>query len=79
MCLVPLIIHDIFFFSKKERAKALARAVSGEALPYESIDRFLPENGMILANASSIGMEPNTNQSPVSKVISPSLSMSVCN
>lgn len=28
---------------------------------------------MILANASAIGMEPNSDQTPVSKVLSPSL------
>nr|POE78945.1 bifunctional 3-dehydroquinate dehydratase/shikimate dehydrogenase, chloroplastic [Quercus suber] len=43
---------------RKERAKALAGAVSGEALLYE---------GTILANASAVGMEPNTDQTPVSK------------
>ena len=59
----------------KERAKALAVAVSGEALPYEHLERFCAENGngMILANASSVGMQPDTNQSPVSKVLSFSL------
>lgn len=55
-------------FFREERARALAKAVSGEALPYESLDRFRPVNGMILANASAIGMEPNSDQSPVSKV-----------
>ncbi|KAJ6674878.1 BIFUNCTIONAL 3-DEHYDROQUINATE DEHYDRATASE/SHIKIMATE DEHYDROGENASE CHLOROPLASTIC-LIKE [Salix viminalis] len=57
----------IIFNRDYERARALAKAVSGEALPYESLDRFRPENGMILANASAIGMEPNSDQSPVSK------------
>jgi hypothetical protein len=28
---------------------------------------------MILANASAVGMEPNSDQTPVSKVLSPSL------
>ncbi|KAK3041436.1 hypothetical protein RJ639_000413 [Escallonia herrerae] len=51
----------------KERAKALAEAVSGEALPIEHLDKFCPENGMILANASAVGMQPNTSQTPVSK------------
>lgn len=54
----------------EERAKALAQAVSGEALPYECLEKFCPKNGMILANASAIGMQPNTNQTPVSKVLS---------
>ncbi|KAJ9171888.1 hypothetical protein P3X46_015190 [Hevea brasiliensis] len=51
----------------RERAKALANAVSGKALPYENLDRFPTENGMILANASAVGMEPNSDQSPISK------------
>ncbi|KAF4350573.1 hypothetical protein G4B88_030106 [Cannabis sativa] len=51
----------------RERAKALALAVSGEALPSEVLDSFCPEKGMIFANASSIGMEPYTNESPISK------------
>ncbi|KAF3436378.1 hypothetical protein FNV43_RR23470 [Rhamnella rubrinervis] len=53
-----------------ERAKALAVAVSGEALPYEHLESFCAENGngMILANASSVGMQPDTDRSPVSKV-----------
>nr|AXF38107.1 3-dehydroquinate dehydratase / shikimate dehydrogenase [Bergenia purpurascens] len=58
----------VIFNRNYERAKALALAVSGEALPFECLDQFCPENGMILANASSMGMEPNNiNHSPVSK------------
>ncbi|CAN1354311.1 Bifunctional 3-dehydroquinate dehydratase/shikimate dehydrogenase, chloroplastic, partial [Linum perenne] len=57
----------VIFNRNFERAKALAAAVSGEALPYESLDDFQPEKGMILANASAIGMEPNTDITPVSK------------
>ncbi|KAH6821802.1 hypothetical protein C2S53_016814 [Perilla frutescens var. hirtella] len=49
------------------RAKALAEAVSGEALPYECLNEFGPEKGMILANSSAVGMEPNTDQTPVCK------------
>ncbi|XLS48943.1 hypothetical protein HN51_023301, partial [Arachis hypogaea] len=48
-------------------AKALAHAVSGEALPYEDLDRFSPQNNMILANASSVGMEPKSNETPIAK------------
>ncbi|XP_062143296.1 bifunctional 3-dehydroquinate dehydratase/shikimate dehydrogenase, chloroplastic-like [Alnus glutinosa] len=57
----------VIFNRNYERAKALANAVSGEALPYECLDRFCPEKGMILANASAVGMEPNSDQTPVSK------------
>ncbi|KAK7855505.1 bifunctional 3-dehydroquinate dehydratase/shikimate dehydrogenase [Quercus suber] len=54
-------------FNRIMRAKVLADAVSGEALPYECLKRFCPQEGMILANASAVGMEPNTDQTPVSK------------
>ncbi|KAK3003243.1 hypothetical protein RJ639_018185 [Escallonia herrerae] len=57
----------VIFNRNFERAKALAEAVSGEALPIEHLDKFCPENGMILANASAVGMQPNTSQTPVSK------------
>ncbi|XVF32688.1 hypothetical protein REPUB_Repub17cG0104300 [Reevesia pubescens] len=57
----------VIFNRNYERAKALANAVSGEALPYEVLKRFCPEKGMILANASAVGMEPNSHQSPVPK------------
>ncbi|XP_015575689.2 bifunctional 3-dehydroquinate dehydratase/shikimate dehydrogenase, chloroplastic isoform X2 [Ricinus communis] len=57
----------VVFNRNFERAKSLANAVSGEALPYKALDRFQRENDMILANASAVGMEPNTHQSPVSK------------
>ncbi|XP_062087181.1 bifunctional 3-dehydroquinate dehydratase/shikimate dehydrogenase, chloroplastic-like isoform X2 [Humulus lupulus] len=57
----------VIFNRNYERAKALALAVSGEAHSSEVLDSFCPEKGMIFANASSIGMEPNTNESPISK------------
>lgn len=59
----------VIFNRNFERAKTLARAVSGEALPFEHLEKFCPENGMILANSSAIGMQPNTHQTPVSKEV----------
>lgn len=50
-----------------ERAKALASQVGGEAIPLDKLDTFHPETGMILANTTSIGMHPNTDQTPISK------------
>ncbi|KAG8389422.1 hypothetical protein BUALT_Bualt02G0227900 [Buddleja alternifolia] len=58
----------VIFNRNFERAKALAMAVSGEALPYECLNEFKPEKGMILANASAVGMEPNIDETPVSKI-----------
>ncbi|KAL5793050.1 hypothetical protein ACOSP7_001644 [Xanthoceras sorbifolium] len=57
----------VIFNRDYERAKALAHAISGEALPYQLLHEYCPENGMIFANASAIGMEPNSNQTPISK------------
>ncbi|GJS23384.1 bifunctional 3-dehydroquinate dehydratase/shikimate dehydrogenase, chloroplastic-like protein [Tanacetum coccineum] len=39
----------------------------GEALPIEQLETYCPENGMILANCSAIGMEPDVHLTPVSK------------
>ncbi|XP_076899470.1 bifunctional 3-dehydroquinate dehydratase/shikimate dehydrogenase, chloroplastic-like [Bidens hawaiensis] len=59
--------HVVIFNRNFERAQSLARAVSGEALPIEQLDTFCPQNGMILANCSAIGMEPDVHLTPVSK------------
>ncbi|XP_004242317.3 bifunctional 3-dehydroquinate dehydratase/shikimate dehydrogenase, chloroplastic [Solanum lycopersicum] len=57
----------VIFNRKYERAKALAAAVSCDALPYEHLNDFCPEKGMILANASAVGMQPKSDQTPISK------------
>ncbi|KAK7277708.1 hypothetical protein RJT34_22723 [Clitoria ternatea] len=57
----------VIFNRDYERAKALAHAVSGEALPYEYLNTFSTESKMILANASSVGMEPNSDETPITK------------
>ncbi|XWS42672.1 hypothetical protein CRYUN_Cryun16bG0034200 [Craigia yunnanensis] len=53
-----IVIFDIDF----ERAKSLACAVSGEARPFEELVNFQPVKGAILANATPLGMHPNTAQ-----------------
>jgi 3-dehydroquinate dehydratase/shikimate dehydrogenase len=50
------------------RAKELADAVGGEAIQLEKLSEFRPETGMVLANSTSIGMQPDINQSPLPKV-----------
>ncbi|KAI8547818.1 hypothetical protein RHMOL_Rhmol07G0225400 [Rhododendron molle] len=50
-----------------ERAKELAEKVGGEALTLEEVNDFHPEEGMILANTTSVGMKPNINSTPISK------------
>ncbi|XP_075659468.1 bifunctional 3-dehydroquinate dehydratase/shikimate dehydrogenase, chloroplastic-like [Castanea sativa] len=59
-----VVIFDIDF----ERAKTLAHEVSGEARPFEEVFNFHPEKGAILANATPLGMHPNTDRIPVAEV-----------
>ncbi|KAL2345742.1 hypothetical protein Fmac_007027 [Flemingia macrophylla] len=58
-----LVIFDIDF----DRAKSLACAVLGEVQPYEELVNFQPEKGAILANATPVGMHPNTDRIPVAE------------
>ncbi|XP_022639302.1 bifunctional 3-dehydroquinate dehydratase/shikimate dehydrogenase, chloroplastic isoform X2 [Vigna radiata var. radiata] len=50
-----------------DRARELADAIGGEALPLADLDNFHSEDGMILANTSSIGMIPKVDETPISK------------
>lgn len=50
-----------------ERAKNLAKAVGGDAISMEELENYCPETGMVLANTSAIGMQPNVNATPLSK------------
>ncbi|WCJ38307.1 Shikimate dehydrogenase (NADP(+)) [Euphorbia peplus] len=58
-----IIIFDIDF----ERAKGLADAVLGEAQPFENLDSFKPKKGAVFANATPLGMHPNTDTTPLSE------------
>ncbi|KAF8392533.1 hypothetical protein HHK36_022878 [Tetracentron sinense] len=49
------------------RARELADIVGGDALTLAELDTFHPEDGMILANTTSIGMQPKIEETPVSK------------
>ncbi|KAF3330288.1 bifunctional 3-dehydroquinate dehydratase/shikimate dehydrogenase [Carex littledalei] len=50
-----------------ERAKELANLIGGHALTLADLENYHPEEGMILANSTSIGMHPNVNDTPLSK------------
>ncbi|KAH0469708.1 hypothetical protein IEQ34_001266 [Dendrobium chrysotoxum] len=50
-----------------ERAKELANLVGGQAISLADLENFHPEEGMILANTTSIGMHPNIHDTPLSK------------
>ncbi|KAK9065583.1 hypothetical protein SSX86_014984 [Deinandra increscens subsp. villosa] len=50
-----------------DRARELAEMIGGKALSLADLNTYNPENGMILANTTSIGMQPNINETPISK------------
>ncbi|PIA44591.1 hypothetical protein AQUCO_01700293v1 [Aquilegia coerulea] len=50
-----------------ERARELADLVGGDALSLAELESFRPEEGMILANTTSIGMQPRVEQTPLAK------------
>ncbi|CAN8260283.1 unnamed protein product [Cochlearia groenlandica] len=50
-----------------ERALELADAIGGKALSLADLDNFHPEDGMVLANTTSMGMQPNVEETPISK------------
>ncbi|ONM32146.1 Shikimate biosynthesis protein aroDE [Zea mays] len=50
-----------------EKAVRLANAIGGQALRLEDLETFRPEEGMILANATSLGMYPNVDGTPIPK------------
>ncbi|XP_010503257.1 PREDICTED: bifunctional 3-dehydroquinate dehydratase/shikimate dehydrogenase, chloroplastic-like [Camelina sativa] len=50
-----------------ERALELAEAIGGRALSLADLDSFHPEDGMVLANTTSMGMQPNVSETPISK------------
>lgn len=59
----------MFLFSLlSAKAKELADSVGGKAITLSELENFHPEEGMILANATSVGMEPKIDESLVPKV-----------
>ena len=68
MLFVALRLLTLPFFSLQDRAKELADTVGGDALSLADLNSFHPEDGMILANTTSIGMQPRVDETPVSKV-----------
>ncbi|KAG5026668.1 hypothetical protein AAZV13_08G241100 [Glycine max] len=41
--------------------------IGGDALALSDLDNYHPEDGMILTNTTSIGMQPKVDEKPVSK------------
>lgn len=51
-----------------DRARELADLIGGDAITLADLDNYHPEDGMILANTTPIGMQPNVDETPISKV-----------
>lgn len=62
------LFNFFFIFVVLDRAKALADLVGGDAISLSDLDSYHPEDGMVLANTTSIGMHPNVSNTPISKV-----------
>lgn len=52
----------------QDRARELADTIGGHALSLSELNSFCPEDDMVLANTTSIGMQPKIDESPISKV-----------
>nr|ASF87151.1 bifunctional 3-dehydroquinate dehydratase/shikimate dehydrogenase [Eucalyptus grandis x Eucalyptus urophylla] len=50
-----------------EKAKELASKVGGQAITLAELENFHPEDGMVLANTTSVGMKPNVDLTPLPK------------
>lgn len=50
-----------------ERAKELADKVGGQAMTLAEVENFHPEEGMVLANTTSVGMKPKIDETPLAK------------
>ena len=70
---ITALLSNLHCSSPKDRANSLAHAVSGEVKLYEDVANFQPEKGAILANATPLGMHPNTDRIPVAEVLSTSI------
>ncbi|XP_030551132.1 bifunctional 3-dehydroquinate dehydratase/shikimate dehydrogenase, chloroplastic isoform X2 [Rhodamnia argentea] len=50
-----------------DRARELAETIGGDALSLADLENFQPEDGMVLANTTSIGMQPKIDETPIPK------------
>lgn len=60
--------HFYPFSVIQDRARELAEHVGAQALSLTELNNFHPETGMILANTTSVGMQPKIDDTPISKV-----------
>ena len=64
---IHLRVQHSFYFPA--RAQELGNLIGGPALTLAELENYHPEEGMILANTTAIGMHPNVNETPLSKVL----------
>ncbi|KAK4586904.1 hypothetical protein RGQ29_023876 [Quercus rubra] len=50
-----------------DRARELANTIGGDAVTLADLENFHPVDGMILANTTSIGMQPKVDETPIPK------------
>lgn len=72
---IPFLIYP--FTLLQDRARGIADTVGGDALSLADLDHFHPEDGMILANTTSIGMQPKVDETPIPKVCLSAIMFSV--
>ena len=58
-------LRDNLLMCILERAKQLADKVGGQAMTLSEVDNFHPEEGMVLANTTSVGMKPRFDDTPI--------------
>lgn len=62
-----MMIYTLFSFLA-DRTRELAETIGGDALSLTDLENFHPEDGMVLANTTSIGMQPKIDETPIPKV-----------
>ena len=70
LSLFSVLLKYYMYYLYIDRARELADLVGGDALALADLDNYHPEDGMILANTTSIGMQPKVDETPVSEVCS---------
>ncbi|GLU08316.1 hypothetical protein SLE2022_252340 [Rubroshorea leprosula] len=50
-----------------DRARELANTIGADAISLADLNNFNPEDGMVLANTTSIGMQPKIDETPITK------------
>ena len=67
-CIVVVLFDGSSLSRLLDKAKEIATKVGGEAITLAELENFYPEDGMILANTTSVGMKPRADDTPIPKV-----------